>query len=90
MLSEDKISHLSHVIANEVKRHAGVKVTGDEERVLKAVKRVLAEELAQEGEIDRKVRAKLATYSRGIVEGSTEWDVLYRKTFEEETRKQVK
>ncbi len=85
MLSEDKISHLSHVIANEVKRHAGVKVTGDEERVLKAVKRVLAEELAQEGEIDRKVRD-----SRGIVEGSTEWDVLYRKTFEEETRKQVK
>lgn len=90
MLSEDKISHLSHVIANEVKRHVGVKVTGDEERVLKAVKRVLADELAQEGEIDRKVRAKLASYSRGIVEGSTEWDVLYRKTFEEETRKQVK
>jgi hypothetical protein len=67
-----------------------VKVIGDEERVLKAVKRVLADELAQEGEIDRKVRAKLASYSRGIVEGSTEWDVLYRKTFEEETRKQVK
>lgn len=90
MLSEDKVTHLSHVILNEVKRHAAVKVTGDEERVLKAIKRVLAEELAQEGEIDRKVRAKLATYSRGIVEGSTEWDVLYRKTFEEETRKQVK
>jgi hypothetical protein len=90
MLSEDKISHLSHVIANEVKRHAGVKVMGDEGQVLKAVKRVLADELAQEGEIDRKVRAKLATYSRGIVEGSTEWDVLYRKTFEEETRKQMK
>jgi hypothetical protein len=90
MLSEDKISHLSHVIVKEVKRHPAVKVTGDEERVLKAVKRVLADELAQEGEIDQKVRAKLASYSRGIVEGSTEWDVLYRKTFEEETRKQVK
>lgn len=90
MLSEDKVSHLSHVILNEVKRHAAVKITGDEERVLKAIKRVLADELAQEGEIDRKVRAKLATYSRGIVEGSTEWDVLYRKTFEEETRRQVK
>ena len=90
MLSEDKISHLSHVIANEVKRHAGVKVMGGEGQVLKAVKRVLADELAQEGEIDRKVRAKLASYSRGIVEGSTEWDVLYRKTFEEETRRQMK
>jgi hypothetical protein len=90
MLSEDKVSHLSHLILNEVKRHAAVKVTGNEERVLKAIKLVLAEELAQEEAIDRKVRAKLATYSRGIVEGSTEWEVLYRKTFEEETRRHVK
>jgi hypothetical protein len=54
---------------------------------LKDIKRVLASELVQEEEIDRKVRVKLASYSRGIVEGSPEWDVLYRKTFEEETRK---
>jgi hypothetical protein len=87
MLSEDKTSHLSHVILNEVKRNAAVKVAGAEERVLKEIKRVLAAELAQEEEIDRKVKAKLASYSRGIVEGSAEWEVLYRKTFEEETRK---
>jgi hypothetical protein len=46
--------------------------------------------LAQEAEIDQKVKAKLASYSRGIVEGSAEWDVLYRKTFEEEVRKHAK
>jgi hypothetical protein len=57
---------------------------------LKEIKRVLAAELAQEQEIDRIVRAKLSSYSRGIVEGSAEWDVLYRKTFEEETRKHTK
>jgi hypothetical protein len=51
---------------------------------------VLATELAQEEEIDRKVKAKLASYSRGIVEGSAEWEVLYRKTFEEEVRKHAK
>ena len=45
-------------------------------------------ELAQEEGIDRKVRAKLSSYSRGIVEGSSEWEVLYRKTFQEELRKQ--
>jgi hypothetical protein len=46
--------------------------------------------LAQEEDIDQKVKAKLASYSRGIVEGSTEWDVLYRKTFEEESKKHAK
>jgi hypothetical protein len=90
MLSEDKVSHLSHVILNEVKRNPSVTMSGGEERVLKEIKRVLAAELAQEEEIDRKVKAKLASYSRGIVEGSAEWDVLYRKTFEEETRKHAK
>ncbi len=90
MLSEDKTSHLSHVILQSLKKSPLVTVRGDEGRVLKEIKRVLAMELAQETEIDRKVKAKLASYSRGIVEGSSEWDVLYRKTFEEEMRKQGK
>ena len=89
MLSEDKVSHLSHVIVNMIKRHPAVRVAADDERVLKAVKRVLAAELAHEEEIDRKVKARLASYSRGIVEGSAEWEVLYRKTYEDETRKQA-
>ena len=90
MLSEDKSSHLAHVILQAVKKTPSVTVKEDDARILKEIKRVLAAELAQETEIDRKVKAKLASYSRGIIEGSPEWDVLYRKTFEEETRKQVK
>lgn len=90
MLSEDKVSHLSHIILDAVKGSAAVCMRSGEEQVLKEIKRVLAGELAQEEEIDRKVKAKLSSYSRGIVEGSPEWDVLYRKTFEEETRKHTK
>lgn len=90
MLSEDKASHLSHVILQAVKKHPAVKLKGEEGKVLKEIKRVLAAELAQEAEIDRKVKAKLASYSRGIIEGSAEWEVLYRKTFEEESRKHTK
>ena len=88
MLSPDKSSHLSHVILQAIKRHPAVKVTGDDGKALKAIKQVLATELAQEEAIGRKVKAKLASYSRGIIEGSAEWEVLYRKTFEEESRKQ--
>jgi hypothetical protein len=90
MLSEDKVSHLSHVILTAVTQHAGARVKSDDARLLKEIKRVLAAELVQEQEIDRRVKAKLASYSRGIIEGSNEWDVLYRKAFEEETRKQTK
>jgi len=90
MLSDDKVNHLSHVILQAVKKSSSVAVTADDGRILKQIKRVLAAELDAEGEIDRKIRARLASYSRGIVEGSPEWDVLYRKTFEEETKKYAK
>lgn len=90
MLTEDKASHLSHVILQAIKKSPVVTVKSDDGRMLKDIKRVIAAELAQEEEIDRKVRTKLGSYSRSIVEGSPEWDVLYRKTFEEETRKHVK
>ncbi|MBL8074712.1 MAG: DUF507 family protein [Nitrospira sp.] len=90
MLTEDKVSHLSHVILTTMKKAPGVRLKRTDEQVLKEIKKVLVDELAQEQRIDRTVRAKLASYSRGLVEGSAEWDVLYRKTFEEEIRKQVK
>jgi hypothetical protein len=90
MLSDDKVSHLSHVILLAVKNSPLVQVKTEDGRILKEIKRVLAGELGQEQDIDRKVRAKLGSYSRGIVEGSPEWEVLYRKTFEEESRKHVK
>jgi hypothetical protein len=90
MLSDDKVSHLSHVILDAVKKSPLIRIKSEEGKVLREIKRVLATELAQEDDIDRKVKAKLASYSRGIVEGSAEWDVLYRKTFEEEMRKHAK
>jgi hypothetical protein len=86
MLNEDKVSHRSHVILTAVKKHRGVRVKENDERVLKEIKRLLATELAQEQETDHKVKAKLASYSRNLVESSAELDVLYRKTFEENAK----
>lgn len=87
LLSDDKVTHLAHVILSCFKKAPAARLTGDEAHVLRAIKRVLASELAQEAEIDRTVRARLSSYSRTIVEGSQEWEVLYRKTCEEELRK---
>lgn len=90
MLSEEKTSHLSHVILNAAKRSRLIRFKDEETAVLRAIKRVLASELAEELETDRVVRARLASYARPPIEGSSEWDVLYRKFFEEEIRKRTK
>jgi hypothetical protein len=90
VISDDKASHLSHLILGTLKKSAQCRLLEDDGKVLREIKRVVAAELALEAEIDKKVRARLASYSRHIVEGSAEWDVMYRKACEEEQKKRPK
>lgn len=87
LLSDDKKSHLSHVVLNGLKQSPDAQIVGDETHALREIKRVIAAEVAVEEEIDQYVRARLASYSRPLPEGSQEWDVLYRKFYEEELQK---
>ncbi len=50
-------------------------------------KRILAEHFQVDDKIDTFVRRKISSLSRQVVPGSGEWDVLYRRYFEEERRK---
>jgi hypothetical protein len=90
LLSDDKASHLSHVILQSLKASALAQLKGDEAQALREIKRVLSAAVQEEQEIDRGVRTRLNSYSRSIVEGSSEWEVLYRKTYEEERRRRNK
>ena len=90
MISDDKASHLAHLILKTFKTSAHSRLLEDDSKVLREIKRVIAAELAVESEVDRKVRARLASYSRPIVEGSAEWDVMYRKACEEEHKKRTR
>ena len=50
--------------------------------------RELIEEWGEQGDaIDSLVRSKIASLKRGVVEGSPEWNILYRRYREEELRK---
>jgi len=90
VLSEEKVTHLSHLILNHLKNPANARLKTDEVAVLREIKRILAAELKVEEEVEAAVRRRLASYSRPLAEGSPEWETLYRKTFEEEMRKRRK
>jgi hypothetical protein len=52
------------------------------------IARQLIEEWGEKGdEIDAAVRRKIQSIKRGIVEGSPEWNLLYRRYRDEELRK---
>jgi hypothetical protein len=60
----------------------------NEGRALSETKRVLQAFFQREDHIDDIVRQKINSLSRHVPVGSREWDILYRKYFEEESRKQ--
>ena len=87
MLSDEKTTHLAHIILRTLKNSSEARVQGEEGRALRTIKQVLSSQVSGEEEIDRAVRARLASYARPPLEGSAEWDVLYRKFFEDELRR---
>jgi len=86
-LSESRISHLAHLVMNGV-RQAKLADFQSEGRALSETKQVLLDFFQREDHIDDIVRQKISSLSRHVPPGSREWDILYRKYFEEESRKQ--
>ncbi len=84
MLSEDKISHLSHVLLKGLMKQRLVELVEDEAAIRREIKRTIVSELKIGEEIDEIVRKKLQSFSRKLIEGSPEWEVLYKKFFREE------
>lgn len=84
MLSEDKISHLSHVVLKGLREKELIEMIEDESKIRREIKRTIASEMKIGEEIDSVIRKKLQSFSRKIVEGSPEWEILYKKFFKEE------
>ena len=83
-LSHEKVIHLSHVAVGALESAAGMRFTKDRNEVRLRIVELLRLELRKDEEIERKARAKITAQKRAIPEGSQEWDILYRKYYEEE------
>jgi hypothetical protein len=86
-LSDDKISHLTHVILKGLLEKGAVKALDEEGHVRREIKRVIVKELKIAEGIDEAVRKKLLSYSKKIHEGGSEWEVMYNKLYDEEASK---
>jgi hypothetical protein len=89
-LTEDRISHLSHLILDMLMQNRNVDAVQAEERILREIKRTITDELKFEDEADQAARRTIQSLSRKVPEGSREWDVLYRKYVEEELNRRRK
>jgi len=84
MLSDEKISHLSHVLLKGLADRNLIELKNEEGKVRREIKRSTVSFLKVSEDIDSSVKKKLQSFSRKIIEGSPEWEVLYKKFYREE------
>ena len=85
-LTREKVTLLSHQIAEKLASIDAVEFIEDRNTIRLAVIDVLMLWLKKEEEVDKAARQKIESQKRNIPEGSGEWEILYRKYYEEELR----
>ena len=86
-VSRDKVNKIAHVLTDALADLSDVEFIEDHNTVRLEVRRLLEELLNQEARIDQSARQKIESQKRTILEGSQEWDILYRKYYTEEVKK---
>ena len=82
-LSREKTVRLSHRITDLLVSKAEVDFVEDRDTIRQEIVNILTSLLKQEEQVDTEVRAKIGSQKKEILEGSEEWDILYRKYYVE-------
>jgi len=86
-LSDDKIRHITHIVLKALLSQGAVTPLADDGSIRREMRTTIERELKIAESIEEKVTKKLQSYSKKIYEGSSEWEVLYQKFFQEEASK---
>lgn len=88
-LTREKVNLLSHQVTEKLASIDALDFIEDRNTIRLAVVDILMKWLKKEEEVDKAARHKIETQKRAIPEGSGEWEILYRKYYEEEMRNVV-
>ena len=86
-LSREKIVRLSHRITEVLVSSDDVEFVEDRDTIRQQIVQILTATLREEEKADAEVRKRITSQKKEILEGSEEWDVLYRKYYNEELRR---
>jgi uncharacterized protein len=86
-VSRDKSNKVAHVVTDALAAADEVDFVEDRNTIRLEIRKILEDLLNQEEKIDNAARQKIESQKRTILEGSQEWDILYRKYYNEEVKK---
>jgi len=88
LFSEERIYHIAHLLTDCIWKDNLVDYK-DEDKAVKQAKRVLFDYFSKDEKVDAVVRQRISSLKRGVYEGSREWDILYKKYYDEEMNKHL-
>jgi hypothetical protein len=86
-LSREKIIRLSHVVTDLLVASDDVEFVEDRATIRQNVVDILIALLKEEEQVEAQVRQKIASQKKAVVEGTEEWELLYRRYYNEELRR---
>ena len=86
-IGRDKLNKLAHTVADTLADIGEVGFNEDRNTIRQEARKALEHLLEEEVRIDAAARLKIANQRKIIQEGSQEWDILYRKYYNDEVRK---
>jgi len=86
-LSREKINYLSTRILEVLSKNDTVEYLDEPNEVRLSIVRAIEEEMRLYDQLDKKATDKIQSEKKPIEEGSREWEILYRKYYNEELSK---
>ena len=86
-ISRDKVNKLAHTVADTLAEIPECDFLEDRNAIRQEARKALERLLTDEVKIDQAARQKISSQRKIIVEGSQEWDILYRKYYNDEVKK---
>jgi hypothetical protein len=86
-ITPDKLNKLAHTVADTLAEIDEVDFLEDRNTIRQEARKILTKLLLEETKIDAAARMKISSQRKIIVEGSQEWDILYRKYYNDEVKK---
>ena len=86
-INPDKLNKLAHTVADTLADIDQVGFMEDRNTIRQEARKILTTLLDEESRIDQAARLKIANQRKIIQEGSQEWEILYRKYYNDEVKK---
>ena len=86
-ISADKLNKLAHTVADTLAEIDECDFLEDRNTIRQEARKALEKLLAEETKLDANARLKIASQRKIILEGSQEWEILYRKYYNDEVKK---